>query len=96
MTTYEVSFSQMEFVAGEMDTITKNIQQMISNLDDSSKQRLAEWSSDARETYNIAKAQWDAAAEAMQQQSRAATAALGTITEHYVHGEKYGVNLWES
>ncbi|MCX4428687.1 WXG100 family type VII secretion target [Streptomyces mirabilis] len=96
MATYEVSFSQMEFVAGEMDTITKNIQEMIRNLDDSSKQRLAEWSSDARQTYNVAKAKWDAAAEVMQVQAQKATASLGTITEHYVHGEKYGMNLWES
>ncbi|MEU8718385.1 WXG100 family type VII secretion target [Streptomyces sp. NPDC048663] len=96
MATYEVSFSQMEFVAGEMQTITKNLRQMISNLDDSSKQRLAEWDSDARQTYNIAKAKWDRAAEAMEQQAAVATSSLGTITEHYMHGEKYGVNLWES
>ncbi|MGW2637359.1 WXG100 family type VII secretion target [Streptomyces sp. NPDC001348] len=96
MATYEVSFSQMEFVAGEMQTITKNLQEMISNLDDSSKQRLHEWSSDARQTYNAAKAKWDAAAEEMQRQAGMATSSLGTITEHYVHGEKYGVNLWES
>ncbi|MGW1561915.1 WXG100 family type VII secretion target [Streptomyces sp. NPDC002144] len=96
MATCEVSFSQMEFVAGEMQTITKNVQEMIRNLDDSSKQRLAEWSSDARQIYNVAKAKWDAAAEEMQRQAGIATSSLGTITDHYVHGEKYGVNLWES
>nr|WP_272919799.1 WXG100 family type VII secretion target [Streptomyces sp. SID5468] len=86
---------QMQFVHGEMDTITQQISQTLSNLDDAAKQNLSQWTSDAREAYNQAKAKWDAAAAEMQKQSAAATSALGQIGEYYTRGEKYGVSLWE-
>ena len=95
MTTYQVSLDQMEFVGGEMDTITKQIQRTLQELDDGSKQSLSQWSSDARDAYNVAKAKWDAAAAAMQAQAAAATQALGHIDNYYTSGEKYGVSLWD-
>ncbi|GAA1909017.1 WXG100 family type VII secretion target [Streptantibioticus ferralitis] len=95
MTSYQVSLEQMDFVKGEMDSITKQIQQTLSDLDDGAKQRLAEWSSDARDAYNVAKAKWDAAAADMQNQLATATVAVGNIGEYYTSGEKYGVSLWE-
>ncbi|MEU9348160.1 WXG100 family type VII secretion target [Streptomyces sp. NPDC048278] len=95
MTTYQVGLEQMEFVGGEMDSITKQISQALTDLDDGSKQSLAQWSSDARDAYNSAKAKWDAAAAAMQAQAAAATQALGHIDGFYTHGEKYGVSLWD-
>ncbi|MEU2778028.1 WXG100 family type VII secretion target [Streptomyces sp. NPDC007162] len=94
MTTYQVSFEQMEFVGGEMDAITQQIQRTLTDLDDGSKQSLAEWSSDARDAYNIAKAKWDAAAAEMQKQAVAARQALGHIDDYYQHGEKYGTQIW--
>ncbi|MGW7578910.1 WXG100 family type VII secretion target [Streptomyces sp. NPDC054765] len=95
MTTYQVSLEQMSFVEGEMQTIARQIQQTLSELEASSKSSLAHWSSDARDAYNIAKAKWDEAAAAMQQQSAEAAKGLGTIGEYYNSGEKYGVNLWD-
>ncbi|KOG90077.1 WXG100 family type VII secretion target [Streptomyces sp. NPDC057654] len=95
MTTYQVSLQQMEFVGGEMAAISKQIQQTLADLDDGAKQNLAQWSSDARQAYDVAKAKWDAAAAAMQQQSVQATRSLGNIGESYTSGEKYGVNLWD-
>lgn len=95
MTTYSVQQEQMQYVGGEMQAITQNLQTTLSNLDDAAKQNLAQWSSDAREAYNAAKAKWDRAAIEMQQQLKAATTALGTIGEYYTGGEKYGVSLWE-
>lgn len=95
MTTYQVSLQQMEFVGGEMEAIAKQIQQTLSELDEGAKQNLSQWSSDARLAYDVAKAKWDAAAAAMQQQATQATQALGTIGEYYTSGEKYGVNLWD-
>ncbi|MBY8886056.1 WXG100 family type VII secretion target [Streptomyces sp. PTM05] len=95
MTTYSVSHQQMQYVGGEMETITRNIQSTLTNLDDAAKQNLAQWSSDARDAYNVAKAKWDAAAAQMQHQAQTATQALGTIDGYYTSGEKYGVSLWE-
>jgi WXG100 family type VII secretion target len=95
MTTYSVQQAQMEQVGGEMLSITQSLQTTLSNLDDAAKQNLAQWSSDARDAYNAAKAKWDQAAAEMQQQLGAATKALGTIGEYYQQGEKYGTSLWE-
>jgi len=95
MTSYQVSLEQMAFVEGEMRSITTKIQSTLSDLDDAAKQHLAEWSSDARDAYNLAKAKWDAAADQMAVQLGQATTAVGNIGEYYTSGEKYGTSLWE-
>jgi uncharacterized protein YukE len=95
MTTYQVSFQQMEFVGGEMEAIVRNIAATLQSLDEASKSSLANWESSTREAYNIAKAKWDQAAFAMQQQADMAVQSLGQINEFYTGGEKYGVSLWQ-
>ena len=95
MTSYQVSLEQMAFVEGEMQSITAKVQSTLSDLDDASKQHLAEWNSDARDAYNLAKAKWDAAATEMAAQLGKATSAVANIGEYYTSGEKYGTSLWE-
>jgi WXG100 family type VII secretion target len=94
MATYSVSFEKMDFVHSEMESITKQIQQTLADLDDESKQRLAEWTTDARDAYNRAKAKWDAAAADMQRQALAAQVALGQIGDSYRGGESTGLQIW--
>jgi WXG100 family type VII secretion target len=95
MTTYQVSLEQMDFVKGEMAKITGQLQQTLADLDDGTKVHLAQWSSDARDAYNAAKAKWDAAASDMQAQLGVATKAVGDIGDFYTSGEKYGLSLWD-
>lgn len=96
MTTYQVSLGQMGFVGGEMESISQQISQTLQSLDDAARQNLADWADDARDAYTAAKAKWDAAAAAMQQQSVQATQSLGDISSYYTSGEKFGVNLWQA
>jgi uncharacterized protein YukE len=95
MTSYEVSMEQMEFVRGEMQTVTDNLQATLDNLADNVTRNLAHWSADSREAYNVAKAKWDIAAQAMHYQLAQATKAVGIINEYYQSGEKYGTSLWD-
>ncbi|MCY0960242.1 MULTISPECIES: WXG100 family type VII secretion target [unclassified Streptomyces] len=95
MTTYTVKMDQIEYVVGEMAAISKKLQAALSDLDDSAKIHLSEWTSDARSTYDVAKAKWDAAATDMVTQAQNATHSLGHINAAYYAGERHGVSLWE-
>lgn len=94
MATYTVQMEQVDFIVGEMNSITQKINQTLADLDNQSKVNLAEWTSDAQETYAQVKAQWDAAAADMTAKSAAATQMLGNINEYYANGERQGVSLW--
>lgn len=94
MATYTVQMEQVDFIVGEMNSITQKINQTLQDLDNQSKMNLSEWTSDARETYAQVKAQWDAAAADMTTKAANATQMLGTINEYYSSGERQGVSLW--
>jgi WXG100 family type VII secretion target len=95
MTTYTVQMEQVDYIVGEMQAITQKIQTTLTTLDDQSKMNLAEWTSDAQQTYYEVKAKWDAAAADMQNMATQATQMLGTINQSYSDGERQGVNLWQ-
>ncbi len=94
MATYTVQMEQVDYIVGEMNSITQRINQTLAELDSQSKMNLAEWTSDAQQTYAQVKAQWDQAAADMTQKSAAATQLLGSINEYYSNGERQGVQLW--
>jgi WXG100 family type VII secretion target len=95
MTTYTVQMEQVDYIVGEMQSITQQIQSTLQQLDDQSKNDLANWTSAAQTTYAETKAKWDAAAADMQAMAGQATSSLGTINEYYANGEREGVNLWQ-
>ncbi|MER6462208.1 WXG100 family type VII secretion target [Streptomyces sp. NPDC093272] len=94
MPTYTVQMDQVEYVIGEMAAISKKIQETLTVLDNGARMNLSEWTSDARSTYDAAKAKWDAAAADMAVQASNATNSLGHINEAYHAGERQGVSLW--
>ncbi|MBC3841045.1 hypothetical protein GXW82_14420 [Streptacidiphilus sp. 4-A2] len=94
MTTYTVQMEQVDYIVGEMNSITQKINQSLADLDNQSKVNLAEWSSDAQQTYTQVKAQWDTAAADMTAKAAAAIQMLGQINEYYANGERQGVQLW--
>jgi WXG100 family type VII secretion target len=85
---------QVDFIVGEMNSITQRINQTLTDLDSAAKVHLSEWSSDAQTVYAQVKAQWDAAAADMTQKAATASRMLGTINEYYSTGERSGVQLW--
>lgn len=94
MATYTVNMSNVQEVAAQMGVIAQHIQNLLVDLDDGSKQNLAEWTSDARDAYNIAKAKWDAAASQMVDQANRAQNSLGQINDSYANAEYQGLGLW--
>lgn len=94
MTTYTVQMGQVDYIVGEMNSITQRLNQTLSDLDNQSKVNLAEWTSDAQSTYTQVKAQWDTAAADMTAKVAAAIQMLGQINEYYANGERQGVQLW--
>lgn len=94
MATYQVDMSQVDYIVGEMNSITQRINQTLSELDNQSKVKLSEWTSDAQTVYAETKAQWDAAAADMTQKAAMAVSMLGGINEYYSSGEQQGVRLW--
>ncbi|TDT97829.1 WXG100 family type VII secretion target [Streptomyces sp. 846.5] len=94
MTTYTVQMEQVDYIVGEMNSITQKINSTLADLDNQSKVNLAEWNSDAQQTYTQVKAQWDTAAADMTAKAATAIQLLGQINEYYANGERQGVQLW--
>jgi WXG100 family type VII secretion target len=94
MVTYSVNMSNVQEVAAEMGAVATYIQGLLEDLDNGSKQHLAEWTSSARDAYNHAKAKWDAAAADMSVQATNAQGSLSSITDNYANAEYQGLGLW--
>jgi WXG100 family type VII secretion target len=94
MATYTVNMSNVQEVAAEMGSIAQYIQGLLEDLDNGTKQNLAEWTSSARDAYNQAKAIWDSAASDMVVQATNAQNSLGNITDNYANAEYQGLGLW--
>jgi WXG100 family type VII secretion target len=94
MTTYTVQMSNVQLVAEEMGKIASYIQSLVEELDNSTAQSLAEWTSSARDVYNQARVKWDAAANDMAVQATNAQNSLSQITDSYANAETQGMGLW--
>jgi WXG100 family type VII secretion target len=94
MATYTVNMSNVEEVASEMGAIAKYISGLLSDLESSTASSLAEWTSSARDAYNVAKAKWDAAAADMSVQASNAQNSLSSINDNYANAEYQGLGLW--
>jgi WXG100 family type VII secretion target len=94
MTTYSVNISMLAEIAGEMGKISSNIEGMLSSLDNGTAQSLSEWTSTARDAYNVAKAKWDTAAQDMVVQAANAQSSLASIGDNYQQAEQRGSALW--
>lgn len=94
MVTYAIQMSNVQEVAAEMGVIAKNIKCMLDELDASTAQHLAEWTSAARDAYNSAKTQWTVKAADMSVQAASAQASLASITDNYANAEYRGLGLF--
>ncbi|MFJ6836859.1 WXG100 family type VII secretion target [Streptomyces sp. NPDC091209] len=94
MTTYTVQMEQVDFIVGEMNAITQRINQTLTELETQARANLAEWTSDAQQTYAVVREQWHTAAADMTAKSAQAAQQLGAINEYYANGERQGVQLW--
>lgn len=91
---YTFDFTMADSVRDHMATTTKNIISMLENLHNEVSTSLASWESGAREEYNRAKTEWDAAAARMPQSLGQAELALSEISGGYLQVEHWGANRW--
>src|SRR5690349_6894820 len=93
--TYGVDMSQVQTIAVEMESITKQIRLLIQSLEEEAASSLQHWTGDAKATYAECKAKWDQAAYNMAAAAAKATTSLGQINQVYNTGERQGVSLWQ-
>ena len=91
---YTFDFNMADGVRDHMATATKNIISMLENLHNEVSTSLANWESGARDQYNQAKTEWDAAAAQMPQSLGQAESALSEISSGYLQVEHWGANRW--
>jgi len=94
MATYTVNMTNVQEVASEMNTISQQIQTMLSDLNSQVQGNLNQWSSAARDAYNVAQAKWNAACQDMVVQAARASASLSSINDNYANAEFQGLGLW--
>jgi WXG100 family type VII secretion target len=93
--TYGVDMFQVQTIAGEMESITQQIQQLIQSLEEEARSSLQNWTGDAKTTYAECKAKWDNAAHNMAAAATKATTSLVQINQAYNTGERQGVSMWQ-
>ena len=94
MTQYDFSFSAADATRDQMAAITLRMQAMLQELDNNVKGSLQQWTSAARDQYNISQAKWNAAANEMPKCLNRAELALNEISNGYLRVEHTGVNMW--
>jgi WXG100 family type VII secretion target len=94
VTEYEFNFGQADQVRDHMATITNRIHTMLDDLHRDVSSSLAGWESAARDEYNLAKTEWDAASGRMPAALGRAEQTLASISDGYLRVEHYGIDLW--
>jgi WXG100 family type VII secretion target len=92
---YDFNFPQAQNTNAAMNNATRQLQEILENLDSEVRTSLARWESDARDAYNISKAKWTAAANRMPLILASGATALGNVNETLTGAEKFGRNLWQ-
>lgn len=96
MSEYQFNFALADETRDNMAMITNRIHTLLEDLNSEVQTSLANWESGARDAYNAAKAEWDAAAARMPAALGRAEVALSSISDGYLRVEHYGVDLWSN
>ena len=94
MSTYSLSFSELETAANEMVQIASKINQFLEELQTGTMKAILEWESVARDEFDAQRAVWAQGASDMTVQAQNAKAALDQILAEYQHGEDVGIKIW--
>jgi uncharacterized protein YukE len=94
MATYTVNMTNVQEVATQMGVLANYITEILSGLDNGTRQNLVEWEADSQAAYAAAKAIWDQKAADMSIQATNAQSSLGQIHDAYANAEFQGLGLW--
>ncbi|WP_433261127.1 WXG100 family type VII secretion target [Actinosynnema sp. CS-041913] len=95
MAQYQFNFSLADATRDNMAAITNNIRTMLDELHSNVTGSLQEWTSDARDAYNVSKQKWDAAAARMPYSLQRAEVTLNEISNGYLKVEHTGTQMWD-
>jgi len=96
MSQYQFNFALADETRDNMAMVTNRIHSLLEDLNAEVQTSLANWESGARDEYNAAKLEWDAAAARMPAALGRAEVALASISDGYLRVEHYGMDLWRS
>ncbi|MDQ2588770.1 WXG100 family type VII secretion target [Saccharothrix yanglingensis] len=94
MTSYTFDQRMADQARDQMAEISIQLSNRLAQLEQEVQTTLKDWQGDARETYRIAQASWDAASKRMPASLHAAEVALQNITHGYLRVEHTGVNAF--
>lgn len=91
---YTVSFSRVQSVLANMESIGKQIESTLRSLEQDTEKNLGEWNSEAKVAYRECKMRWDASAARMPQILAQARLALGEIMQNYNAVDRAGASTF--
>ncbi|MFI5735655.1 WXG100 family type VII secretion target [Kribbella sp. NPDC051587] len=94
MATYSFNPTKADRTRDVMGIVTKQLMDELETMNTNVLKVMQDWTGDARMQYDIAKQQWDQAAQRMPASLNAAEVALRDITNGYLQIEHSGVNAW--
>ncbi|SDJ43161.1 WXG100 family type VII secretion target [Frankineae bacterium MT45] len=90
----KVTFSQLAATQDQVRSTVSNINTQLADLKSYLNPLVQTWSGAAADNYNAAQAQWDRAAEDLNQVLSAIGNALGSANEGYQQTEKSNASRW--
>ena len=95
MADYSLSFAGLENAVSEMNSISKQIEGFLNDLQTGTMKSILEWESGARDLFDQQRQVWEQGANDMVTQAVNAQSALNQIRDHYADGENGGVKIWQ-
>ena len=96
MSSYKFNFTVADYVLDHMDTVNRNLQTSLQELEAHCRQSLAEWDGAAQAQYASAEAEWRAGAAAMTAALQSGRVSLFNISEGYGNAEQRATQIWSN
>lgn len=94
MADYSLQFDGLQQTIGDMDRISTQIADFLSELQTGTMQAIVEWESGARDLFDSQRGEWSQGATDMRDQALKAKIVLNEIMGHYAAGERAGQSIW--
>ena len=92
--TYSLQFDGLTQAVEEINSISRQINEFLEELQNGTMKAILLWESGARDLFDSQRSVWNAGATDMATQATNAQNALREIMDHYAHGERRGYDIW--
>lgn len=94
MATYTINWAAFNEVLGQLTVLQQEIDELNLGFNSGNTSALQEWTSEAKDAFEVRKLEWSNAATAMQGQAKMVQVAAAECREEYQHAAQYGTALW--